>query len=164
MQAGARTASEGGRQAFCGRSVVALTLLAAALFNAAHLAQGRFGAAAGVVALAAAAAVMVAVAGRSTIRGVVLLGAAGYAFLLAGNQVAVMPFMGWIDIGPVNLQPSEIMKVTLILYGAHLIAERPKLTTDLRTMAPYLAVCGAAFGRGHPGAGAVIQRAPTPAP
>jgi hypothetical protein len=93
----------------------ALTLLAAALFNAAHLAQGRFGAAAGVVALAAAAAVMVAVAGRSTVRGVVLLGAAGYAFLLAGNQVAVMPFMGWIDIGPAVLAWTILTAATVRL-------------------------------------------------
>ena len=81
----------------------ALTLLAAALVNAAHLAQGRFGAIAGGLALAAAAAVMAAVGGRTTVRRVVLLGAAGYAFLLAGNQVAVMPFMGWIDVGPAVL-------------------------------------------------------------
>jgi hypothetical protein len=81
----------------------ALTLLAAALFNAAHLAQFRFGAIAGGLALVAASAVMAVAGGRATVRRVVLLGAAGYAFLLAGNQVAVMPFMGWIDIGPAVL-------------------------------------------------------------
>jgi len=81
----------------------ALTLLAAALFNATHLAQGRFGAVAGGVVLTAAATVMAAVGGRATVRRVVLLGAAGYAFLLAGNQVAVMPFMGWVDVGPAVL-------------------------------------------------------------
>ena len=80
-----------------------LTLLAAALFNAVHLAQDRFGAITGGLALVAAAAAMATVGGTSTVRRVALLGAAGYAFLLAGNQVAVMPFMGWIDIGPAVL-------------------------------------------------------------
>lgn len=74
-----------------------------------------------------------------------LLGCFGllFAVLVIGNSVNGA--RSWIVAGPLQVQPSEIMKVTLILYGAHLIAERPKLTTDLRTMAPYLAVCGAAF-------------------
>jgi cell division protein FtsW len=50
----------------------------------------------------------------------------------------------WIAAGPIQIEASEISKIALILYGAHLIAARPKLTTDLRTMAPYLTVCGAA--------------------
>ncbi len=90
-----------------------LTLLAAALFNVTHLVQGRFGAAAGGVALAAAAAVMAAAGGRTTVRRVVLLGAATYAFLLAGNQVAVMPFMGWIDIGPAVLMWTALTAATV---------------------------------------------------
>jgi hypothetical protein len=81
----------------------ALTLLAAALFNAAHLAQDTFGAVPGGLALAAAAAAMMTIKGKITVRRVLLLGVTGYAFLLAGNQVAVMPFMGWIDIGPAVL-------------------------------------------------------------
>lgn len=93
----------------------ALMLLAAALINVAHLTQGRFGAIAGCLALAAAAAVMTAVGGRVTLRRVVLLGAAGYAFLLAGNQVAVMPFMGWIDIGPAVLAWTVLTAATVRL-------------------------------------------------
>jgi hypothetical protein len=93
----------------------ALTLLAAALFNAVHLAQGRFGALAGGVVLVAAAAAMAAVGGRATTRRVVLLGAAGYAFLLAGNQVAVMPFMGWIDVGPAVLAWTILTAATVRL-------------------------------------------------
>jgi hypothetical protein len=92
-----------------------LTLLAAALFNVAHLAQGRFGAVAGGLALAAAAAVMAVIGCRATVLRVVLLGAAGYAFLLAGNQVAVMPFMGWIDIGPAVLAWTILTAATVRL-------------------------------------------------
>jgi cell division protein FtsW len=39
-----------------------------------------------------------------------------------------------------QIQPSEIMKVALILYGAQLLATRPKMTRELRTMVPYLGV------------------------
>ncbi|MFC4374390.1 putative lipid II flippase FtsW [Nocardia halotolerans] len=30
----------------------------------------------------------------------------------------------WFDIGPVSIQPSEVVKVTLIVWGAHLLASR----------------------------------------
>jgi hypothetical protein len=93
----------------------ALTLLAAALFNAVHLAQDKFGAVAGGLALIAAAAAMVAVKPQITVRRVLLLGAAAYAFLLAGNQVAVMPFMGWIDIGPAVLTWTVLTAATVRL-------------------------------------------------
>jgi len=46
----------------------------------------------------------------------------------------------WIGAGPIQIQPSEIAKVALVLYGAHMIAARPKLTADIRSMAPYLLV------------------------
>ncbi|HKJ36062.1 MAG TPA: putative lipid II flippase FtsW [Solirubrobacterales bacterium] len=52
----------------------------------------------------------------------------------------------WIVAGPIQIQASEIAKIALILYGAHLIAARPKLTTDLRSMRPYLLVAGAVCG------------------
>jgi hypothetical protein len=114
----------------------ALTLLAAALFNAAHLAQGRLGALAGAVALAAAAAVMVAVGDRTTVGRVVLLGAAGYAFLLAGNQVAVMPFMGWIDIGP------AVLAWTILTAATVRVSTRLR-ATGRTTLAGVAAVAGA---------------------
>ncbi|MEU7909049.1 hypothetical protein [Actinoplanes sp. NPDC049118] len=79
---------------------VALTLLAAALINAVRLLYGGLGPAAGAAALAVAAAVMAYAGRRATVGRVVLFGAALYAFLLAGNEVAVMPFMGWRDIAP----------------------------------------------------------------
>ena len=51
----------------------------------------------------------------------------------------------WIAAGPVQLPASEIAKVALMLYGASILAERPAMTRDLRGMAPYLLVSGAAI-------------------
>ena len=50
----------------------------------------------------------------------------------------------WIAAGPIQIQPSELAKLSLILYGAHLIASRPSTVRNLRTMFPYLAVVGLA--------------------
>ena len=50
----------------------------------------------------------------------------------------------WIGFGFFQVQPAEIMKISLLLYGAHLFATRPKITGELRTLMPYLAVVGAA--------------------
>jgi len=50
----------------------------------------------------------------------------------------------WIVAGPVQIQASEIAKVALMLYGAHLLAERPAMTRDLRGMAPFLVVAAMA--------------------
>ena len=49
----------------------------------------------------------------------------------------------WIEIGPIQIQASEIAKVALMLYGAHILAERPRMTRDLRGMAPFLLVTAA---------------------
>ncbi|MDT5030105.1 MAG: hypothetical protein QOC94_276 [Actinoplanes sp.] len=84
-------------------SAAGVTLLAAALFNGVHLVDGAFGGVTGPALLAAASAVMVVAGARvraHALRWVVLLGGGLFAFLLAGNQVAVMPFMGWRDIAP----------------------------------------------------------------
>jgi len=59
---------------------------------------------------------------------------------------AVNGAKSWITAGPIQVQPSEVMKVVLLLYGAHLIAARPKLTDDLRSMVPYLGIVALAFG------------------
>jgi cell division protein FtsW len=50
----------------------------------------------------------------------------------------------WITAGPIQVQPSELAKVSLILYGAHLIAARPGIVRNVRTLAPYLAVVATA--------------------
>jgi cell division protein FtsW len=52
----------------------------------------------------------------------------------------------WIALGPVQIQASEIAKVALMLYGAHLLAERPNMTRDLRGLSPFLLVAAAVCG------------------
>jgi hypothetical protein len=80
------------RAAGLGRAVPVASgvmLLAAALANAVH--------AVGVLAIPLLAFAVAAIRVRVP---VVLLGAAGFAFQLAGNAVAVMPFMGFVDVAP----------------------------------------------------------------
>ena len=64
--------------------------------------------------------------------------------LIPGVGVEVNGARRWIGAGFVQIQPSEVMKVALILYGAQLLATRPQLTRSIRTMVPYLAVVAAA--------------------
>jgi cell division protein FtsW len=48
----------------------------------------------------------------------------------------------WIGLGFFQVQPAEIAKISLVLYGAHLLASRPKIAADPRQLVPYLAVAG----------------------
>ena len=108
-----------------GRAVatpVALTLLAAALFNGVQLAKHHLGPVAAITTLGAAVAVMAAAGRRCTPGRIVLLGAALYAFLLAGNQVAVMPFMGWRDVGPAVAAWTAMTAVTVRFASHRLVA------------------------------------------
>jgi cell division protein FtsW len=51
----------------------------------------------------------------------------------------------WIGPGPFQFQPSELMKLALVLYGATLLAKRPQRVHDLRELVnPLLVVVGAA--------------------
>jgi cell division protein FtsW len=50
----------------------------------------------------------------------------------------------WIGPSFIQLQPSEIAKVALILYGADLLARRPKRARTLQGLMPFLLVVGAA--------------------
>jgi cell division protein FtsW len=52
----------------------------------------------------------------------------------------------WIGTGLVQIQPSELAKLALVLYGAHLIAARPQTVRDVRSMFPYLLVVAMASG------------------
>jgi cell division protein FtsW len=70
------------------------------------------------------------------------------AVAVAGLLMVLVPGVGlevngarrWIGAGPIQLQPSELAKLAVILYGAHLLASRPKLVERIGTMTPYLAV------------------------
>jgi cell division protein FtsW len=51
----------------------------------------------------------------------------------------------WIGPGPLQFQPSELMKIALVLYAAVLLAKRPQRVHDLRELArPLLLVVGSA--------------------
>jgi cell division protein FtsW len=67
-----------------------------------------------------------------------------FAVLVPGIGVSVNGAHRWMDLGPIQVQPSEIAKLALVLYGAHLLAERPAAVRSVRTMAPYLLVVGLA--------------------
>ena len=68
------------------------------------------------------------------------------AVMVPGVGIEANGAQRWIGMGPIQVQPSEIAKLALILYGAHLIAVRPRLVRDIRSMLPYLLVVTAACG------------------
>jgi cell division protein FtsW len=50
----------------------------------------------------------------------------------------------WIGPSFIQLQPSELAKVALILYGADLLSRKPKRARTLKGLVPFLLVVGAA--------------------
>jgi cell division protein FtsW len=71
---------------------------------------------------------------------------AGSIFLLvvvlgAGNSVNGAS--RWIGSGFLQIQPSELAKVALILYAADLLARKPKMARSIEGMMPLLLVVGA---------------------
>ena len=51
----------------------------------------------------------------------------------------------WLGTGPLQFQPSEILKLALVMYAATLLARRPERVNDLKDLAkPLLIVVGAA--------------------
>ena len=52
----------------------------------------------------------------------------------------------WIGSGVIQVQPSELAKVCLILYGAHVFASHPTWPKTIRGMTPYLLLTGGACG------------------
>ncbi len=79
----------------------------------------------------------------------VLLGAS-FALLIAvkvpGIGVEVNGAQRWLGAGPLQFQPSELMKLALVLYGAGLLATTPgRLKTIHGVSGPLLVVGGAAL-------------------
>ncbi|CAN5519295.1 hypothetical protein BH20ACT15_BH20ACT15_05980 [soil metagenome] len=68
-----------------------------------------------------------------------------FCVLVPGVGQSVNGSQRWIGSGFFIFQPSELAKVSLILYGAHLLAARPKMTRSLRTLGPYLLVVALAL-------------------
>src|SRR5947209_4429862 len=74
---------------------------------------------------------------------------AGFALTMAvklpGIGVSVNGATRWLAAGPVQFQPSELLKLALILYAAQLLAARPKSVQSIKTLTrPLLTVVGAA--------------------
>jgi cell division protein FtsW len=67
------------------------------------------------------------------------------AAMLPGVGVTVNGATRWVGAGPVQFQPSELLKVALVLYGAQLLASRSRQIRTLGGLCkPYLLVVGAA--------------------
>jgi len=67
------------------------------------------------------------------------------AVKLPGLGVQVNGARRWIGAGPLQFQPSEIMKLSLVLYAAGLLAGKPKRLQTLKgVISPLLLVAGAA--------------------
>ncbi|HEX2085924.1 MAG TPA: putative lipid II flippase FtsW, partial [Solirubrobacteraceae bacterium] len=78
----------------------------------------------------------------------ILLGIAFFLCLLVkvpGVGVEVNGATRWLGAGPIQFQPSELMKLALVLYAAHLLALRPQIIQSVKEVAsPLLLVTGAA--------------------
>jgi cell division protein FtsW len=75
----------------------------------------------------------------------------GVAFFLCalvkvpGIGVEVNGATRWLGAGPIQFQPSELMKLALVLYAVHLLALRPQTAQSLReVVSPLLLVVGGA--------------------
>ncbi|HEX4718810.1 MAG TPA: putative lipid II flippase FtsW [Thermoleophilaceae bacterium] len=67
------------------------------------------------------------------------------AVRLPGIGVSVNGATRWLSAGPVQFQPSELLKLALILYAAQLLAVRPKSVQTIEGLIkPLLLVVGAA--------------------
>lgn len=56
------------------------------------------------------------------------------AVLIPGLGVNINGARRWLGAGPLQFQPSEVMKLALVLHSAAVIAARPRLTRDLRKL------------------------------
>jgi len=64
------------------------------------------------------------------------------AVMLPGVGAAANGAQRWIVVGPLQVQPSELAKLALVVYGAQLLAGRPRTVKTIRTTVPHLAVVG----------------------
>jgi cell division protein FtsW len=68
------------------------------------------------------------------------------AVMLPGIGVTVNGATRWIGAGVVQFQPSELLKLALVLYAAQVLAARPRATKTIQgLMKPLLLVVGVAF-------------------
>jgi cell division protein FtsW len=63
---------------------------------------------------------------------------------LPGLGVSVNGARRWLGAGPLVFQPSEVMKLALVLYAAKLLAERPAVLRRWQNLGPLALVAGGA--------------------
>ncbi len=64
--------------------------------------------------------------------------------LVPGFGVEAKGATRWIGVGPITVQPTELLKIVMVLYTADLLAKREShLSTPSRTLVPVLAVFSA---------------------
>jgi cell division protein FtsW len=66
------------------------------------------------------------------------------AVRLPGIGVSVNGARRWLGAGPLQFQPSELMKLALVLYSAGLIAQRPKIVKKPKQLMPIGLMVGGA--------------------
>ena len=67
--------------------------------------------------------------------------------LIPGLGVEINGARRWLGAGPLQFQPSEVMKLALVLHIAAMIAARPRIARELRLVAaPVLGVAALAIG------------------
>src|SRR5256714_8919660 len=68
------------------------------------------------------------------------------AVMVPGVGITVNGATRWLGAGPVQFQPSELLKVSLVLYSAGLIASRPACLRSVKDLCrPLLMVVGAGW-------------------
>jgi cell division protein FtsW len=58
--------------------------------------------------------------------------------LMPGIGVQANGAQRWIGAGLIQIQPSEIAKLAVVLYGAYVLAARPRMVSRIGTLVPYL--------------------------
>ena len=79
-----------------------------------------------------------------TLTPALLLGSFFGLVVVLGIGSSVNGSTRWIGAGVIQIQPSELAKVCLVLYGAHVFAAHPTWPKTIRGMLPYLLVTGGA--------------------
>jgi cell division protein FtsW len=68
------------------------------------------------------------------------------AVMVPGVGITVNGATRWLGAGPLQFQPSELLKIALVLYAAQVLATRPRAVETLEGLVkPLLLVVGAAF-------------------
>ena len=68
-----------------------------------------------------------------------------FAVLLPGVGHQANGAQRWVGAGLLQFQPSELVKLAIVLYGAYLLSKEPKRVRTLAGLGPYLLVVGLAL-------------------